>query len=130
MNKQTFIVRSEQARANLMATVAKLSTADPAEVTVRPYRRSRSLEQNALLWAWYSVVAQETGHTDEEIHEVCKLKFLPPVFVDVAGEVHEVRRTTTKLKVDEMSRYMDNVHAWAITELGVLLPLPDDRSAA
>jgi hypothetical protein len=129
MNKQTFIVRSEQARANLMATVAKLSTADPSEVTVRPYRKSRSLEQNALLWAWYAVVAQETGHTAEEIHEVCKLKFLPPVFVDVAGEVHEVRRTTTKLKVDDMTAYLNAVHAWAVGELGVLLPLPEDRAA-
>lgn len=129
--KQTFILRDETIRANLMAAIAKLKLAEPLEVLIRPYRKSRSLEQNSLLWAWYAVIAQETGHDAEEIHEFCKHKFLPPVFVDMGGEVIETRRTTTKLKVGEMAEFMNAVHAWATTELGVILPLPEEyRSAA
>lgn len=101
----------------------------PWAVSITTYKRNRSLEQNNLLWMWYGIIAQETGHDAEDIHEFCKRKFLPPVFIDVNGEVQEVRRTTTKLKVDDMTDYLNKVHSWAVTELGVILPLPEERVA-
>lgn len=130
MDKQTFIVRSEEVRANLMREVAAMQIVTPQEVTIKPYKKSRSLEQNALYWKWCGIIASDTGHNADEIHEFCKIKFLEPVFVEINGEVHEARRTTTKLKVDEMSAFMNKVHAWATGELGILLPLPEERAAA
>ena len=123
---KSYILRDRKVLANLMADIASLPSEPLMEVVIRLYKRSRSLEQNALLWKWYSAIAADTGHTAEDIHEVCKAKFLPPIFVDIAGEVHEVRRTTTKLKVDEMSSYMSQVQAWAASELGITLPIPEE----
>ena len=123
------IIRDETLRAEAIKRIWQLDLARPQEVVIRPYRKNRSLEQNALLWSWYAVISEETGHTAEEIHEFCKAKFLQPHFVDIAGEVRETRRTTTKLKVDEMSAFMDQVYAWATGELGLMLPIPDEQYA-
>jgi hypothetical protein len=122
MKRQTFIVRDERVRANLMAAVAELRTAEPMEVTVKPYRKSRSLEQNNLLWQIYTIVAAETGHSPEDIHDWCRQQFLPAKFVEIDGQAHEVRRSTASLKVDEMTEYLNRVMAWATVDLGVALP--------
>lgn len=124
---EKLFIGSEETRQKVLAFIAALSLEKtPWTVTVAPYRRNRSLEQNALYWKWLGIVATETGHTADEIHEFCKAKFLPPVFVDIGGEVQEIRRTTTKLKVDDMSVYMNQVEAWAGGELGIALPHPED----
>lgn len=130
MKKQTIIVRDPVTRARAINFIGMLNTDKPWEVKIGPYKTNRSLEQNALYWKWLGIIAKDTGHDADEIHEFCKQKFLEPIFVDINGEVHEARRTTTKLKVDEMSAYMNRVYAWATSELGILLPLPEDQLEA
>lgn len=122
-----WIIAGDANRDNVLRFIAKLSSRKKWQVTVSEYRRNRSLEQNALYHKWVGMIAAETGHAHDEVHEHCKAKFLPPRFVEISGEVHEIRPTTTKLKVDEMSGYMDRVYEWAASDLGMILPLPDDR---
>lgn len=127
---QNLVIRDPSMQARAIALITRLDLEKPWEMILRPHKRSRSLEQNALYWKWLGIIAKDTGHDSEEIHEFCKQKFLEPIFVEINGEVHEARRTTTKLKVDEMSSYMNRVYAWATSELGILLPLPEDRLEA
>ena len=122
----TIIIRDEKLRAAALQKLLALDLSKPWDMTVKPHKSSRSLDQNALYWSWLGVIAGDTGYTADDIHEVCKQKFLPPHFVDIGGEVTETRRTTTKLKVDEMSAYMGQVEAWAVSELGIILPHPGD----
>lgn len=130
MKKQTIIIRDPATRARAINFIALLNADKAWEVQIAPHKKGRSVQQNSLYWKWLGIISAETGHDADEIHEFCKIKFLPPVFVEINGEVHEARRTTTKLKVDEMSSYMNRVYAWATSELGILLPLPEDREAA
>lgn len=124
------VMGSEKARQHIVDVIAALNLEKcPWQISISPYKRNRSLEQNNLLWLWYGVIAGETGHTSEEIHEYVKLKFLDPVLVDIGGEVREVRRSTTKMKVDEMTMLLNAVHVWAASELGISLPLPEERNA-
>lgn len=124
------IIRDERLRAKALERILALDLSKPMKMTLAPYKKNRSLEQNSLYWKWLGIIAKDTGHNADEIHEFCKIKFLPPVFVEINGEVHEARRTTTKLKIDDMSTYMTKVHAWATGELGILLPIPEERHAA
>ena len=121
------IIRDETLRAEALRRIFALDLSKPMKMTLAPYKKNRSLEQNALYWKWLGIIANDTGHDADEIHEFCKQKFLEPIFVEINGETHEARRTTTKLKVDEMSSYMNRVYAWATSELGILLPLPEDH---
>ena len=90
-------------------------------------QKARSLSQNALYWKWMDKIADETGHTKDELHEAVARMFLPLKSLDLGGEERFVAQTTTKLSVTKMSEYMDRIHAWAATDLGVHLPIPEEQ---
>ena len=135
MKAHPLIVRDETMRARVLKLVMSLDLTKPWQVTVEPHRKRRSLSQNALLWKWHGevvkAVGEHTGMDAEDIHEFFKHKFLTPRMIEINGE-SVPRYTTTKLTTAEMSAYMDRIYAFCTSELGLLLPLPDEylRDAA
>jgi len=97
----------------------------PKEVVVRDHKATRSVQQNRLYWQWVGILSDQTGYSKDEVHELMAKKFLPPVVKEVMGEMVEYRRSTTKLKVREMSEYMNQVEAFA-AGFGISLPHPQD----
>lgn len=109
----------------------------PLVAELKPYRRKRSLDQNALYWMWLtelSVYLIKKGRkfaTKEWCHDAMRHSFLGydrKELVDVnTGEV-QVRqslRSTTKLQTGEFTFYLEQIEAWA-TGIGCLLPVPDN----
>lgn len=41
----------------------------PLSVECKPWRKSRSNDQNALLWAMYTPIAEHMGYDAEDVHE-------------------------------------------------------------
>lgn len=99
----------------------------PVEVVVGLYRRKRSTNQNSLYWAWLGILSQETGYTSDELHELFKRMYLPPVTLEIGTYTVDVPRSTTGLNTLEFSDYMRHIEVFAATELGVALPQPDDE---
>ncbi|MBW2675100.1 MAG: recombination protein NinB [Deltaproteobacteria bacterium] len=129
MKKQTFITKTEEALKLAQEFVSSLHPSKKWEITVAEYRKKRSLGQNALMWKWANEVAdyvsEHTGMDADDVHAFLKGKFLSPRIVEIKGEVVEYR-TTTKLSTAEMTDYMNKIYAWATTDLGLILPHPDD----
>lgn len=129
MKKQTVILRDEILRARVIGTIRALDLSRPWEVTVGPHRKRRSLSQNSLMWLWLTdvidAVHEHTGTDKDDLHAFFKQKFLTPRIVEIGGEVIE-RHTTTTLKTNEMSEYLDKIYAWVTSELGIILPLPTE----
>jgi hypothetical protein len=127
--RPAYVLRDETIRANVLRLIAALDLSKPWQVTVEPFRKPRTLSQNALMWKWLNDVAeavsQHTGMDADDIHEFFKKKFLTPRIVEIGGEAVE-RYTTTNLSTAEMSRYMDRIYAFVTSELGILLPLPEE----
>lgn len=127
--KQEIIIRDEVLRSRVIDLIRTLNLGKPWCVTLEPYRKRRSLSQNSLMWAWLNEVAdhvsQHTGTDIDDIHEYFKQQFLPAKIKEVLGETIEVR-STTKLTTLEMASYMEKIYAWVTSELGVLLPLPQE----
>ncbi|MGI9503966.1 MAG: hypothetical protein ACR2RE_13035 [Geminicoccaceae bacterium] len=127
-----FIIRDEKVQGNASAFVAGLNLeAGPWEMTVKKYKRNRSLEQNALYWRWLGIIHSETGQDSDDIHEVMMRKFLEPRLVNESpNDSEHIQRvqvySTRKLKVPEFTEYLDKVHAWAGSTLGIALPLPEE----
>jgi len=97
------------------------------EVKIEPYKdkRDRTLRQNSYLWGVvYTIIAAETGHTTEEIHEWCKWHFLPRRYVTVGSKTCEAAKSTTTLSTDEFSKYVEQVRAFAGAELSISIPDP------
>ena len=130
MPKQTIIIRDEKLRARVIGWIRAIDLdKQPWRVTVEQYRKRRSLSQNSLMWLWIGEVAdyvgKHTGQDADDIHEFFKQKFLPPRIIEVGGVTVDVR-STAKLTTLEMTIYMDRIYAWVTTELGLLLPLPQE----
>lgn len=97
------------------------------QVSIREQGRPRSLNQNAYMWGVvYQMIADETGHTTEEVHEFCKMKFLPRKFVAIAGDEYSITKSTATLSTDEMEEYLTQVRVFAATELSLTIPLPNE----
>lgn len=86
----------------------------------------RSDRQNRYLWGIvYQILADETGHSTEEIHAFCR-RFLPRVFVTVGSVEEEVEKSTTSLTTSEFEDYTLRVRVFAAQELQCQIPLPNE----
>jgi hypothetical protein len=134
MRKTTLIIGKgdEAQRKRVLGLIVALSLAKNSwRVTVERNVHKRTQSQNGLYQMWLDVIATHTGHSSTELAEAYKQMFLLPQLVDMGdgGEV-EIRPSTTKLNVAEMSEYMDRIYAHATGELGCLLPLPEEQHNA
>ena len=94
--------------------------------TIERAKDPRSVSQNALMWMWFECIARESHNQSKEyVHDVYCAKFLKKVVVWEDEEITIIPRTS-KLTKDEMTEFLNNVHADA-AEMGIVLPLPEDR---
>jgi hypothetical protein len=109
----------------------------PLEVSCKPWKRSRSNEQNALLFAgYYPPIAEHMGYSVEDIHEfMCGTHFgwvdkkVPKTPRNPEGIVSVPFRTTTRdhngkrdvLKVEEFNKFLGTVERMA-AQAGVFIP--------
>ncbi len=131
MNDQqrVYVLRTDEIRARvcrLVMAVGKQS-GKLAQITIAPYRKKRSLSQNALLHKWFDVIAKESdsGYSAHDIKELLCKQFLSVRVVEIGGISHECRAETSKLSTVDMSEFMGKIEAWA-AELGILLPTPGE----
>lgn len=122
MKARSYVLRDEVMRKRAAATcfVVGKNARRLWQVEFRPYVKRRNTNQNALLWALNTLIANETGHTPEEIHDFLKQKFLPPVVVQIGEEMKEVPGSTAKLSTVDFAEYVERVQAFA-AELGLIL---------
>lgn len=87
--------------------------------------KPRSLNQNRYLWGVvYEYIADETGHSPEEVHAAMKQMFLPRQFLPFGGRTVELAKSTTDLTTQEFNEFVDRVVAFAGTELSLSIPPP------
>lgn len=98
-------------------------------ITFSAPEKNRSLNQNAYMWGViYTMIASETGHSTEEVHEFMKCMFLPRHFIRLGKSKKEqqVVKSTTTLSTTEMEEYLERVRAFAAQELNMTIPLPNE----
>lgn len=104
-------------------------------VTIEKIRATRSPKQNAWYWGCVvGAVAEHTGYTPEEIHEIYKAKFLPKrlAFADGNGEVQGefvIGGSTTRLDTLDFAEYCERIREWAAETLHVNIPDPSEVAA-
>lgn len=137
MTPDTIIIRDDTLRQRVITLIYELNLLDGKawEITIKRHRKKRTLSQLRLKWMWVDEVADHvakyTGHTSDEINEWFKGQFLPePPPIIVEGVSVPGKRSTKNLTTVEMSEFMTRIHAWATSELGMLLTLPEERHAA
>ena len=94
-------------------------------VTVAKEREPRSLDQNALMWLWFSCIEAETGTDKQDVHDYYCAKFLRKQIV-WNTVVRTIVEGTSKQSKESMRTFLDKVQADAQTEFGITLPNPED----
>tara|TARA_Y100000310_G_scaffold338946_1_gene430084 strand:- start:1786 stop:2169 length:384 start_codon:yes stop_codon:yes gene_type:complete len=118
-------VTDEGARARVVDLILALNLERTWTIEIKRKVKRRTLSQNSLMWMWHDVVAKETGHDVEDIHEIIKDKFLVPKMRYFNEEEVGVR-STKKLTTIEMKNFMDAYYAFCVSELGIMLPIPEE----
>ena len=95
-------------------------------VTFARQREPRSIEQNALMWLWFTCIENETGTPRQDVHDYYCRKFLRKN-INWNGRNEVVVEGTSKQTKERMTVFLNQVQADAATEFGITLPNPDDR---
>lgn len=113
---RTYLVDSPQRAQSVAERIRGLDTRRPWELCLKPYRRLRTLNQNRRYWKLLQIASQETGNDAEDLHEFFKGKYLEPVTVSMGNEARIVPSSTTRLKTDEFSEYVNRVESFLAGE--------------
>jgi len=123
MNKR-WILRSDNIRNLCVGWLQAIVLQDEhlIEVTVKPYKKNRSLEQNDMFHAWCGSIADKTGHTKEEIKNILiETVFGTEEYINLQGDQRTRIRQTSSMTIGEMSELIERSTQIGI-ELGADVP--------
>ncbi len=116
-----FILRNPEIRRRAMEAIKALPLNEVWECDLKPWKGTRSQEQNALYWVRLTEISEQLfpdgKHYDAEVyHEYLKGRFLGKlqITMDENDETVFVNKSTTKLKVSDFADYMTQVEAWGV----------------
>ncbi|GFM00164.1 TPA: recombination protein NinB [Neisseria gonorrhoeae] len=96
------------------------------EITIRPRKSKRSVEQNRRLWKIYGELADKAWVDGRRFdantwHEYCKGVFIGFDIRDMPdGTEVKIPISTTTLNTAEMAEYQNNIQARAAVEFGII----------
>ena len=93
-------------------------------LTIKRASEKRTVAQNDLMWMWFACIENETGTAKEDVYNHYCRKFLSKP--DPMGEGF-INDTSSSLNTKQMTDFMMKIQADAASELGITLPVPDDR---
>ena len=118
-------INSSEAKAEALAVISTIDlTARPIQsVSITAFKKDRSSPQNRYYWKIVlGTFSDATGSTDYELHEFCKLKFLPTKIITVGLVGKEVSTSTTLLSTIEFEAYIENIKRFVAVDRGVYIP--------
>lgn len=96
------------------------------ELTIKRKTEPRTVAQNSLMWMWMECISQETGQPKQDVYDYyCTMFLARPVTIN--GRTVMVKGSSSSLTTAQMTRFLNLIQADAASELGITLPLPDDR---
>lgn len=102
---------------NFSYLITRLNHLDPNtkwQITARPYKSKRSNQQNSRYWAFLTELGAHLGYTRDEMHDLCKYKFLSEQ-VEVNGESMVKLKSTHKTNTKEFAEYCEACEMWAVS---------------
>jgi hypothetical protein len=98
------------------------------EIRIEKLKSKRSIQQNRYWWLAMTILSSELGYTKEEIHSICKMKFLKrEKVVKKTGEILEYTESTTTLSKSDFADMVTDMVRWAAESLNIVIPLPGEQ---
>ncbi len=97
------------------------------QISIILHRAKRSVSQNRLYRLWLSLIAHETGNSADDLHDVFRTMFLGTNSVIIGNFNANTPISTTTLDSAQFSSFLEQLEAWVTSEIGVILPHPEDQ---
>ena len=116
----SLILRDEAIRQRAIERIQslKLDVEEPWAVYIAPYKRLRTLEQNAAYWAVVGRICAATGHGKHVIHTYLRKAAWGVEISTVKGESIEVVKSSAKADRGDFSDLLDHANELA-AEMGI-----------
>src|SRR5690349_7836595 len=114
------IFRDERTKESAIARIKAIrpDQEHPLAMFIGPYKKIRTLEQNAAYWRLVGIVRAATGHSKPTLHQYFKEQAFGKVVEEVAGKVVEYTPSSAKAERGDFSELIEHVHAF-IAEHGL-----------
>ena len=89
--------------------------------TLKENKDYRTNQQNKLWWKYMQIMGDELGYEKDEMHDICKLKFLKRERYEDGIKV-EYLKSTAHLTNKEFKKLLDEVIIWAAKTFRINLP--------
>jgi hypothetical protein len=113
------VAYGEASLQKVASIIAALNPKVEWRIDIRRHIGRRTVSQNKLYFAVLTEMANETGHTKDEMHDAMKTKFLPQQVVNLGGEEVYIPSSSAKLDKATFTEYVEKVMAFAASELGI-----------
>ena len=118
-----FVLSTEQAKRSCLKAINQLPLEPVAQVNIKPYSMTRTLEQNSFLWVLLTEIADripdEDGviHSPEIWHHFFRIQFgFVENTITLNGQDTPVPKSSTKMTIKEMNDYLTQIQVWAAEE--------------
>jgi len=96
-------------------------------ITVTKKKQTRTILQNNYMWGVvYTHLAEASGYTAPEVHEVMKGEILGYTEIVFNDKKHLIPKSTTKLTTSEMEDYLEHCRRIGAEIYDILIPLPNE----
>ncbi len=82
----------------------------PIQVTVKPFKRDRSLDQNAKVHAMIRVIAEYAGYTESAMKAILVDEYAPRHSVKLGEKVIDAPLGTSDMNVEQMSEFIEHLY--------------------
>mgnify|MGYP003650172942 FL=1 len=89
--------------------------------TILENKDYRTNAQNKLWWKYMHILSTDLGYSKDEMHDICKLKFLKRERFEDGIKV-EYLKSTAQLTKKEFNKLVDEVIIWAAQTFSINLP--------
>lgn len=90
----------------------------------KPYKKHTDAQRAYLFGVVYDAIAQHTGHTKEDLHDLFMREFFNEDIVEVGGIQKSKRKSLTEVTKKEGKNYIDWLVQFAAEQLNVTVPEP------
>jgi hypothetical protein len=97
-------------------------------VKIEHIPEKKTLNQNSYLWLIFTIIAEDTGNTKEDIYEYYLEKFPTYKEIDIHGDQKRIKITLSQFTVEQATVFIDRVVIDGRQE-GFVLPDPQDLEA-
>jgi hypothetical protein len=134
MNEQRIIIGKGGDMTRAFAVIQALVRDGATEITVKPYKARRTVDQNALLWSIYTEIIkrggeQMAGWDKDDLHELfLQLHFGSKVLTLGQHKKRTALRRSSRLNKQEFSDFVEFIVRYMANE-GVYIELPGEVAA-